>query len=116
MTFPPGSRTGAKNARIGFSACSCCDCATVGSLRHRLSLVNFADDPSVFWRGDRARLIAIAALVGRRKAYIHFLAPRDRERVWDLHCKRQGKPIWGLAMRDDTGELVACVDFRYLGM
>jgi L-fuconate dehydratase len=35
--------------------------------------------------------------------------------VWDLWAKREGKPLWKLLVDLSPEELVACVDFSYIG-
>lgn len=77
-----------------------------------LSLDEFADDPSVFWK----RIVGDSQLrwVGPEKGVIHLATAAIVNAVWDLHAKRQGKPIWRLLCEMTPEQLVACVDFRYL--
>src|SRR3954464_5695459 len=71
----------------------------------------FADMAS-FWR----RLVTDSQLrwLGPEKGVIHMATAAVVNAIWDLHAKREGKPLWRLLADMTPQELVALVDFRYL--
>jgi L-fuconate dehydratase len=64
------------------------------------------------WR----RLVTDSQLrwLGPEKGVIHLATAALVNALWDLHAKLQGKPMWKLLADMSPGELVACVDFRYI--
>src|SRR3954449_9874942 len=69
-------------------------------------------DMGRFWR----RLAGDSQLrwLGPEKGVIHMATAAVVNAVWDLHAKREGKPLWRLLADMTPQELVALVDFRYL--
>jgi L-fuconate dehydratase len=66
-----------------------------------------------FWR----RLVADTQLrwLGPEKGVIHLATAALVNAFWDLYAKLEGKPLWKLLADLSPEELVACVDFRYIG-
>jgi L-fuconate dehydratase len=52
--------------------------------------------------------------VGPEKGVIHLAAAALINAVWDLHARRQQKPVWQLVADMSPEQFVNCVDFRYL--
>src|SRR5919198_606846 len=70
-------------------------------------------DMRSFWRS----LVADSRLrwLGPEKGVVHLAAAAVVNAVWDLWAKREGKPLWKLLVDLSPAELVACVDFSYVG-
>ena len=70
-------------------------------------------DMAGFWR----RLTSDSQLrwVGPEKGVIHLATAAVVNAVWDLWAKVEGKPLWKLLADLTPEELVACIDFRYIG-
>jgi L-fuconate dehydratase len=66
-----------------------------------------------FWRS----LVSDNTLrwLGPEKGVVHLAAAAVVNAVWDLIAKRGGKPLWKLLADMSPEELVACVDFSYIG-
>jgi L-fuconate dehydratase len=77
-----------------------------------LSLDEIASDMGGFWR----RLTSDSQLrwVGPEKGVVHLATAAIVNAVWDLLAKAAGKPLWKLLSDMTPGQLVACIDFRYL--
>jgi L-fuconate dehydratase len=69
-------------------------------------------DMGGFWR----RLAGDSQLrwLGPEKGVIHMATAAVVNAVWDLHAKREGKPLWKLLADMEPEEIVALVDFRHL--
>jgi L-fuconate dehydratase len=69
-------------------------------------------DPGAFSR----RLTGDGQLrwLGPHKGVIHMAAGAVVNAVWDLHGRREGKPVWDLLAGMSPEQLVSLVDFRYL--
>ncbi|OAH14243.1 enolase C-terminal domain-like protein [Streptomyces jeddahensis] len=52
--------------------------------------------------------------LGPEKGVIHMAAAAIVNAVWDLHGRREGKPVWQLLSELSPNQLVDLVDFRYL--
>ena len=65
-----------------------------------------------FWR----RLVHDSQLrwLGPEKGVMHMAIGAVVNAVWDLHAKREGKPLWRLLAELTPRELVELIDFRYL--
>jgi len=77
-----------------------------------LELEEVLADMGGFWR----RLVTDSQLrwLGPEKGVIHMATAAVVNAIWDLHAKREGKPLWRLLADMTPQELVALVDFRYL--
>ena len=76
------------------------------------TLEAFAADMGAFWRhitGDSQ-----LRWVGPEKGVIHLATAAVVNAVWDLWAKAEGKPLWKLLADMSPGEVVRCVDFRYI--
>jgi L-fuconate dehydratase len=77
------------------------------------TLGSFTDNMGAFWRlvtGDSQ-----LRWVGPEKGVIHLATAAVVNAVWDLWAKAEAKPVWRLLCEMTPQELVACIDFRYLG-
>lgn len=70
-------------------------------------------DMRSFWR----TLAADSRLrwLGPEKGVVHLAAAAVVNAVWDLWAKQVGKPLWKLLVDLSPEEIVACVDFSYIG-
>jgi L-fuconate dehydratase len=70
-------------------------------------------DLAGFWR----RLVTDSQLrwLGPEKGVIHLATAALVNAVWDLRAKLEAKPLWKLLADLTPEELVACVDFSYIG-
>ncbi len=68
--------------------------------------------PAAFWR----ELASESQLrwLGPEKGVIHISMAAVVNAVWDLHAKRERKPLWKLLADMTPAEIVACIDFRYI--
>jgi L-fuconate dehydratase len=53
--------------------------------------------------------------LGPEKGVIHLATAAIVNAVWDLWAKVEQKPVWKLVADMSPQQLVACIDFRYLG-
>src|SRR3954453_10275107 len=70
------------------------------------------DDSAAFWRtlaGDSQ-----LRWLGPEKGVIHISMAAVVNAVWDLHAKRERKPLWKLLADMTPGEVVRAIDFRYI--
>ena len=76
-------------------------------------LADIVAEPVAFWRS----LTADPQLrwLGPEKGVIHMATGALVNAVWDLRAKLAGVPMWQLLAELPTEELVASVDFRYIG-
>jgi L-fuconate dehydratase len=65
-----------------------------------------------FWR----RLAGDSQLrwLGPEKGVVHLALAAIVNAVWDLYAKSEGKPVWKLLADMTPGEIVRCIDFRYI--
>ena len=77
-----------------------------------LTLREITRDMGAFWR----RIVGDSQLrwVGPEKGVIHLATAAVVNAVWDLWAKTEGKPLWKLLADMSPGELVRCIDFRYI--
>jgi len=77
------------------------------------SLGGIVADFAAFWR----RLTSDSQLrwIGPEKGAIHLATAAVVNAVWDLYAKVVGKPLWKLLADLSPEELVAAIDFRYIG-
>jgi L-fuconate dehydratase len=76
------------------------------------TLEDIAAQPAAFWR----ELSSESQLrwLGPEKGVIHISMAAIVNAVWDLHAKREKKPVWKLLADMTPKQLVACIDFRYI--
>ena len=76
------------------------------------SLDDITAHPSAFWR----ELSSDSQLrwLGPEKGVIHISMAAIVNAVWDLHARREKKPVWKLLADMTPQQIVSCVDFRYL--
>jgi L-fuconate dehydratase len=87
----------------------------IKAFRHLVVGQSFADlthDLGGFWR----RLAGDSQLrwLGPEKGVIHLAMAAIVNAVWDLYAKAERKPVWKLLADMTPGEIVACIDFRYM--
>ncbi len=76
------------------------------------TLESFVENPGAFWRhitGDSQ-----LRWLGPDKGVVHLATAAVVNAIWDLHAKREGKPLWRLLCDMTPEEVVRCVDFRYI--
>src|SRR5215207_7080408 len=76
------------------------------------TLESFTADMGGFWRmitGDSQ-----LRWVGPEKGVIHLATAAVVNAVWDLWAKQAGKPVWRLICDMSPGQIVGCIDFRYI--
>ena len=64
--------------------------------------------------GDRSRPRSQLRWLGPEKGVIHLSMAAIVNAVWDLHAKRERKPVWKLLADMTPRQIVACIDFRYI--
>src|SRR5215208_5727 len=77
------------------------------------TLEDITADMDTFWRsiaGDSQ-----LRWIGPEKGAIHLATAAVVNAVWDLYAKSAGKPLWKLLTDMTPEQLVACIDFRYIG-
>jgi L-fuconate dehydratase len=76
------------------------------------SLDEILDQPAAFWR----ELASESQLrwLGPEKGVIHISMAAIINAVWDLHAKREKKPVWKLLADMTPEQIAACIDFRYI--
>jgi L-fuconate dehydratase len=77
-----------------------------------LDLESVLADTAAFWR----RLAGDGQLrwLGPEKGVVHLATAAVVNAVWDLHAKREGKPLWKLLADMTPEQIVALVDFRHI--
>jgi L-fuconate dehydratase len=76
------------------------------------ALESIAANMGQFWReitGDPQ-----LRWIGPDKGAMHLATAAVVNAVWDLWAKAEGKPVWKLLVDMTPGQLVDCVDFRYI--
>ena len=75
-------------------------------------LEDITAEPAAFWR----ELSSDGQLrwLGPEKGVIHISMAAIVNAVWDLHAKRDKKPLWKLLADMTPQQVVACIDFRYI--
>ena len=68
--------------------------------------------PAAFWR----ELASESQLrwLGPEKGVIHISMAAIVNAVWDLHARRERKPVWKLLADMTPKQIVDCIDFRYI--
>jgi L-fuconate dehydratase len=76
------------------------------------TLEDITAQPAAFWR----ELSSESQLrwLGPEKGVIHISMAAIVNAVWDLHAKREKKPVWKLLADMTPKQLVSCIDFRYI--
>jgi L-fuconate dehydratase len=76
------------------------------------TLEDIIAEPAAFWR----ELASDSQLrwLGPEKGVIHISMAAIVNAVWDLHAKREGKPVWKLLADMTPRQIAACIDFRYI--
>src|SRR5690348_13204709 len=76
------------------------------------TLEDITADMAGFWRG----VVADSQLrwLGPEKGVVHLATAALVNAVWDLYAKVERKPLWKLLADMTPGELVRCIDFRYI--
>jgi L-fuconate dehydratase len=76
------------------------------------TLEDITSDHAAFWRSLACE--SQLRWLGPEKGVIHLAMAAIVNAVWDLHAKRERKPVWKLLADMSPRELVACIDFRYI--
>jgi L-fuconate dehydratase len=76
------------------------------------TLEDIIAEPAAFWR----ELASDSQLrwLGPEKGVIHISMAAIVNAVWDLHAKRDRKPVWKLLADMTPRQIAACIDFRYI--
>jgi L-fuconate dehydratase len=76
------------------------------------ALEDITAQPAAFWR----ELSSESQLrwLGPEKGVIHISMAAIVNAVWDLHAKRDKKPVWKLLADMTPKQIVSCIDFRYI--
>jgi L-fuconate dehydratase len=76
------------------------------------TLEEIVAEPAAFWRS----LASDSQLrwLGPEKGVIHISMAAIVNAVWDLHAKRERKPLWKLLADMTPRQIAACIDFRYI--
>ena len=76
------------------------------------TLEEITAEPAAFWR----ELSSDSQLrwLGPEKGVIHISMAAIVNAVWDLHAKREKKPVWKLLADMTPEQVAACIDFRYI--
>ena len=76
------------------------------------SLEEIVADSGAFWRSLASE--SQLRWLGPEKGVIHISMAAIVNAVWDLHAKRERKPVWKLLADMTPRQIVSCVDFRYI--
>jgi L-fuconate dehydratase len=76
------------------------------------TLEEIVDQPAAFWR----ELSSESQLrwLGPEKGVVHISMAAIINAVWDLHAKREKKPVWKLLADMTPKQVAGCIDFRYI--
>jgi L-fuconate dehydratase len=76
------------------------------------TLEDITAEPAAFWR----ELSSDSQLrwLGPEKGVIHISMAAIVNAVWDLHAKREKKPVWKLLADMSPKQIVSSIDFRYI--
>ncbi|MDQ3214319.1 MAG: L-fuconate dehydratase [Acidobacteriota bacterium] len=76
------------------------------------TLEEITAEPAAFWRS----LASDSQLrwLGPEKGVIHISMAAVVNAVWDLHAKRERKPLWKLLVDMTPRQIVRSIDFRYI--
>jgi len=87
----------------------------IRAFRHLVVGRSFDDitaEPAAFWRSLACE--TQLRWLGPEKGVIHLAMAAIVNAVWDLHGKRERKPVWKLLADMSPREIVRCIDFRYI--
>src|SRR5262245_37001179 len=89
--------------------------AAIQSMRYLVvgrRLEDITADFAGFWR----QLASESQLrwLGPEKGVIHLALAALVNAAWDLYATGEGKPLWKLLSDMTPGQIVACIDFRYI--
>jgi L-fuconate dehydratase len=76
------------------------------------TLEEIIDQPAAFWRALASE--SQLRWLGPEKGVIHISMAAIVNAVWDLHAKREKKPVWKLLADMSPKQIAACIDFRYI--
>jgi L-fuconate dehydratase len=76
------------------------------------TLEEIVAEPAAFWRALASE--SQLRWLGPEKGVIHISMAAIVNAVWDLHAKRERKPVWKLLADMTPKQIVACIDFRYI--
>ena len=76
------------------------------------TLEDIVADHAAFWRSLACE--SQLRWLGPEKGVIHLAMAAVVNAVWDLHAKRDGKPVWKLLSDMSPSEVVRAIDFRYI--
>ena len=76
------------------------------------TLESITSDHAAFWRSLASE--SQLRWLGPEKGVIHLAMAAIVNAVWDLHAKRERKPVWKLLADMSPREIVRCIDFRYI--
>jgi L-fuconate dehydratase len=76
------------------------------------TLEEITAEPAAFWRSLASE--SQLRWLGPEKGVIHIAMAAVINAVWDLHAKRERKPVWKLLADMTPRQVVACIDFRYI--
>src|ERR687890_944244 len=89
--------------------------AAIDSMRHLVvgrRLDEITADFAGFWRSLASE--SQLRWLGPEKGVIHLAMAAIVNAVWDLHAKRERKPVWKLLADMSPRDIVRCIDFRYI--
>lgn len=76
------------------------------------TLEEITAEPAAFWRSLASE--SQLRWLGPEKGVIHISMAAIVNAVWDLHAKRERKPVWKLLADMSPQQIVKCIDFRYI--
>ncbi len=76
------------------------------------TLEDIAADHAGFWRSLACE--TQLRWLGPEKGVVHLAMAAIVNAVWDLHARRERKPVWKLLADMSPRDVVRCIDFRYI--
>jgi L-fuconate dehydratase len=76
------------------------------------TLEDIVNEPAAFWRSLASE--SQLRWLGPEKGVIHISMAAIVNAVWDLHAKRERKPVWKLLADMTPQQIAASIDFRYI--
>src|SRR4051812_40457679 len=76
------------------------------------TLEEITAEPAAFWRSLASE--SQLRWLGPEKGGIHISMAAVINAVWDLHAKREKKPVWKLLADMTPKQVASCIDFRYI--
>jgi L-fuconate dehydratase len=89
--------------------------AAVHAMKHLIvgrTLESLTENLGAFWHeltGDSQ-----LRWLGPDKGVVHLATAAIVNAVWDLYARHENKPLWKLLADMPPGQLVSCIDFRYI--